>query len=98
MARTRTAGLCLPSRFLRIFHGFWEWSLTAQGTFGTSTIRQETGAPEGHKRVSRNRQLNKPDPRPDQHPGEEPETREKAKGAVMPRWEPSNEKGLVQGQ
>lgn len=39
-------------------------------------------AHEGHKRVSRNRQLNSPDPRPDQHPGEEPETSEKAKGAV----------------
>jgi hypothetical protein len=43
MARTRTAGLCLPSRFSRIFHGYWEWSLTAQEIFGVSKICPQTG-------------------------------------------------------
>jgi hypothetical protein len=44
--------LCLPSRFLRIVHGFWEWSLTPQAILGASKSRQQTGAHERRKRVS----------------------------------------------
>jgi hypothetical protein len=47
MVLTRKAGLCLPSRFLRIFHGYWEWSLTVPAIFGKSNIRQQTGLSEG---------------------------------------------------
>jgi hypothetical protein len=50
---TKKGRVVLAIPFLRIFHGFWEWSSTAQGTFGKWNIRQQTGAPESRKRVSR---------------------------------------------
>lgn len=46
MAPQKGAGSCLPSRFSRIFHGFWEWSLTPQAISGGSKSRQQTGAPK----------------------------------------------------
>src|SRR5260370_27730007 len=44
MAGVRTVESCLPSQSLTIFHGCWNWTLTARKTSGESKLPRQTGA------------------------------------------------------